>query len=146
MAEAAQARAAPSADLALRAPAAESDADPPLLLTASQLKGWIARGYIALPVTALPKAFHDQFHGATEAQKRSAGSVRGNDELAAAVDAVLSSKVTRGALTSILGPGFVGNVPGAGGSAGSNDQDQGYHSMSLAAWSILRLLCCVIIC
>ena len=115
------------------APAAESDTDPPLLLTASQLKGWIARGYIALPVNGLPKVFHDRFHAATEAQKRSNGSGRGNNELAAAVDAVLSSKVTRGALTSILGPGFVGNVPGAGGSAGSNDADQGYHSTSFAA-------------
>ena len=126
---------APSAEVAARtpAPAAESDTDPPLLLTASQLKGWIARGYIALPVNGLPKAFHDRFHAATEAQKRSNGSGRSNNELAAAVDAVLSSKVTRGALTSILGPGFVGNVPGAGGSAGSNDADQGYHSTSFAA-------------
>jgi hypothetical protein len=107
-------------------------AEPPLLLTEEQLKGWVARGYIALPVDTLPKEFHDQFHAATEHQKRSSAPARGNGELARAVDAVLSSPITRGALTSVLGPGYVGNVPGAGGSAGSNDQDQGYHSTSRA--------------
>ena len=107
-------------------------AEPPLLLTEEQLKGWVARGYIALPVDTLPKEFHDQFHAATEHQKRSSAPARGNGELARAVDAVLSSPITRGALTSVLGPGYVGNVPGAGGSAGSNDQDQGYHSASRA--------------
>ena len=112
------------------APVADSaDTEAPLLLTEEQLKGWVARGYIALPVDTLPKSFHDQFHAVAEAQKRGGGgNGRGNDELAASVDAVLSSKIARGALTSILGPGFVGNVPGSGGSGGSSDQDQGFHS------------------
>ena len=110
-------------------PVAPVDTEAPLLLTEEQLKGWVARGYIALPVDTLPKSFHDQFHAVTEAQKRGGGgNGRGNDELAASVDAVLSSKIARGALTSILGPGFVGNVPGSGGSGGSSDQDQGFHS------------------
>ena len=61
----------------------------------------------SLEIAELP-----QFHAVTEAQKRGGGgNGRGNDELAASVDAVLSSKIARGALTSILGPGFVGNVP-----------------------------------
>ena len=116
----------------IEAPAAEAvDTEPPLLLTEEQLKGWVARGFIALPIDTLPKAFHDQFHAVQEAQKRGGGG-RGDraQALGAAVDAVLHSKIARGALTSILGPGFVGGVPGGGGSLGSSDQDQGYHSKS----------------
>ena len=117
----------------IEAPVAEAvDTEPPLLLTEEQLKGWVARGFIALPIDTLPKSFHDQFHAVQEAQKRGGGGGRGDRarSLGAAVDAVLHSKTARGALTSILGPGFVGGVPGGGGSLGSSDQDQGYHSKS----------------
>ena len=117
------------------APVAEAvDTDPPLLLTEEQLKGWIARGFIALSIDTLPKQFHDQFHAVQEAQKRElgrSGNAAPTRALGAAVDAVLHSKTARGALASILGPGYVGGVPGTGGSLGSSDQDQGYHSESI---------------
>ena len=63
----------------IEAPAADAvDTEPPLLLTEEQLKGWVARGFIALPIDTLPKSFHDQFHAVQEAQKRGGGGGRGD--------------------------------------------------------------------
>ena len=107
----------------------------PQLLTAEQLRTFVATGYIALPIETLPKEFHEQFFAVTEELKRSgAGGPRGGGGrrgeggvLEEAMHAVLHSKITRGALTSILGPDFVGSASGGGSGGGSNDSDQGYH-------------------
>lgn len=54
-----------------------------------------------------------------EASKRGGAGGGDSDALAEATDAVLHSKIARGALTSILGPGFVGGVPRGGGGSSS---------------------------
>ena len=76
---------------------------------------------IALQFTSSPTRRHNssQFHAAMEASKRGGAGGGDSDALAEATDAVLHSKIARGALTSILGPGFVGGVPRGGGGSSS---------------------------
>lgn len=104
------------------------DVDPAQLLTTEQMKMFVAQGFIALKVSTLPEEFHSTFHQTCEALHRAKGEDGpGGEVLAEALDAIVQSRITRGALTSILGPGFVGGTPRGGAPGGSSDSDQGYH-------------------
>ena len=103
---------------------------PDCLLTESQLKMWIATGYLVLQVDDVPGGFHEQLY-ARACELHSAKTTPNmrqqfGAELAADSDAVLSSAKTRGALTSLLGPDFAGNAWN-GGVLAADNRDQGFH-------------------
>ena len=110
------------------------------LLTDSQVKLWIAQGYITLKVDDLPREYHEQLYSrACELHRAKVTSNMRQEfgaELAADSDAILRSARTRGALTSLLGPDFAGNAWNGGVLAASN-RDQGFHERVKPAVSIV---------
>ena len=126
-------------------PTTESGATPPTLLTDEQMKSYVQNGFIALPVSDLPDEWHNAFwqrchdwlfRGEVEAHKMPDGGVSRPfvyphiPELSA----VTQSPTVRGALTSILGPGYaqhphrtMHNYGKANGHEDQVGQDQTWH-------------------
>ena len=101
-----------AADLESPPPSSVADA-PAKLLSDDQVKSYIQNGYVALPVTDMPPEWHDGLwqkchdwlfeRGEIEPQQDSRWVFPSIPELS---DVILSPTV-RGALESILGPGYV---------------------------------------
>ena len=99
------------------------------LLTESQVKMWIAQGYLVFQVDDLPDEFHEQLYSrACELHRAKSTNMRQEfgSELAADSDAMLRSAKTRGALTSLLGPDFAGRAWN-GGVLAADNRDQQFH-------------------
>eukprot|EP01051_Picozoa_sp_SAG22_P009594 SAG22_NODE_809_length_7067_cov_5.261768_2_plen_469_part_00 len=83
---------------------------PPQLLTDDQLQGYLANGFVALPVSELPQDWHAEF-AAELADHRFGGTdeVQLDSNLVQhpKLTVLLSAPTVRGALSSILGPDFV---------------------------------------
>lgn len=94
------------------AQAAPDELPPPALLTDEQVKSYVQNGFLALPVTDFPPEWHTAFwqkcHDwsyADQAEKQE--DSRHVFPHIPELGAVLSSRVMRGALSSILGPDYV---------------------------------------
>ena len=89
------------------APTAAPIAEKSKLLTDSQVREFIARGVLTLPVSELSPEFHADLHSEAE-RMFSKGISLGNDIFPgiAGLKDVLESPTISGGLTSLLGPGY----------------------------------------
>jgi hypothetical protein len=81
------------------------------------------QGYLVFPVDDVPAELHEQIYTQTCDMHADRAAI-GGEPLALQVEAILRSPTTRGVLTSLLGPDFVGN-PWTSGVLESSDRDQG---------------------
>ena len=93
----------------LEAPAAAEE--PPVLLDDAAVKRFLVDGMLALPLTDLPVGFHRELQRSSRAgyERLQAAGLEDRyvyNDLPAMSD-VLASPMTRGALVSLLGPGYV---------------------------------------
>ena len=79
---------------------------PPRLLDDEAMRRFVREGYVVLP-SELPREFHDRMHGALDALDER-GPLGHNNLLPCVPELarLLDEPVVRGALTSILGPGY----------------------------------------
>jgi hypothetical protein len=83
---------------------------PPKLLSDSQIQQFVATGFLTLPVEEFSAAFHTEIHARAEelwSTQLNYGNTRNIYPVLPALERVMHGPTVRGALTSVLGDGYV---------------------------------------
>jgi|EP01047_Picozoa_sp_COSAG01_P053691 hypothetical protein len=94
-------------------------------LSAEQERRFLATGYLIFAVDDVAPEIHRRIYQQACELHRSGKPIQG-PELAADTDAIIRSAATRGVLSGLLGPDFVGSAWN-GGVLASSDRDQSFH-------------------